>query len=191
MRLAPLLLVPVVALSACSGDPVAEPGPLPTIGTDECSAGAGATEVPASCVPSQGPEGPPPVPTGSYPPTSAEIDPVTIPAAPTDLARGGNDADPSLTTRAFTVTVPQGRRLEVTAACDGATFLEVETEPASVAELTMSCFEPSGVSELTVGDDQVQAAPKQFRVTVTTKAPSRWFVAVGSTDAPLPSDGPA
>jgi hypothetical protein len=191
LRLAPVLLC--LALTACSdGGAVDEPDALPTatnaLPAVCASLQPGATQVPAECV-EQGPDAPPEVPTGRYPATSAEIAAVTLPAAPTDLARGGNDADPALTTRAFTVTVPRGRRLQVTAACDGATFLDVDTEPASNAELRMSCFEEGAVSELTVGDDVVQGAPKQFRVTVTTQAPSRWFAAVGSTADPLPSPG--
>ena len=193
MRLASPLLCLLLVLPACSdGDGVEEPDALPkaTGGLPAACASVqpGATEVPAECV-AQGPDAPPAVPTDRYPATSAEIPVVTLPAAPSDLARGGNDADPALATRTFTVTVPQGRRLQVTAACDGATFLDVDTVPASNAELRMSCFEQGAVSELTVGDDVFQAAPKQFRVTVTTQAPSRWFAAVGSTADPLPSPG--
>jgi hypothetical protein len=194
LRLAPLLLCLPLVLSSCSDDTESQgPAPLPT-GTGLPAACASlapdAPEVPAECVVEPS-DGPPPIPTGSYPRTSAEIEAVTIPSAPTDLVRGGNDTDPTLATRTFSVTVPQGRRLELTAACNGATFLEVATVPESKAEVTMSCFEPGGISEITVSDDVFQTAPKQYQVTVTTKAPSRWYVALGSTAEPLPSDGPA
>ena len=191
MRLAPLLLCLPLVLSGCSDDPaVEEPDALPTATASLPAACAslqpGATEVPAECV-EQGPDAPPEVPVDAFPKTSAEIEAVTLPPAPTDLARGGNDADPALTTRTFSVTVPQGRRLQVTAACNGATFLDVETVPSSSAELRMSCFEQGAVSELTDGDDEVRTAPTRFQVTVTTEAPSRWYAAVGSTSEPLPS----
>lgn len=189
MRLAPLLLALPLVLTACSSDPEASPGPsaLPTLAAPTGCPTVGATEIPTECVPNQASDGPPPIPVGKYPPTSAEIKPVVLAAAPGDLAAGGNDKDPTLLTRTFDVTVPAGARLSLAAACDGATFLEAKTVPASKAELTISCFDTDGPSELTVSDDVFQPAPKAFKVTITTKAPSRWYVAVGGTMDPLAS----
>lgn len=186
MRLAPLLLALPLLVTACSSDPATtEPTALPTVDSEGCEQFANATEIPERCVQSQV-TAKPEVPKGRYPKTSAEIAAVTLEAEPGDLARGGNDVDPTLTTRTFRVTVPKGGRLEVTAACNGATFLEVETVPDSLAELTMSCFEEGSTSELSVSDDVFQPAPKSFDVTVTTQAPSRWFATVGSTTEALP-----
>ncbi|MDP3713482.1 MAG: hypothetical protein Q8R60_13485 [Mycobacteriales bacterium] len=187
MRLAPLLLALPLLLTACSSeDPTTpEPTALATSGDDDCDQFVNATEIPERCVPNQV-TAKPEVPKGRYPATSAEIAAVTLEAEAGDLARGGNDADPTLTTQTFRVTVPKGGRLEVTAACNGATFLEVATVPDSLAELTMSCFEEGSTSELSVSDDVFQPAPKSFDVTVTTQAPSRWFATVGSTSEALP-----
>lgn len=189
MRFAPLLLALPLLLTACSSDDPTTPEPraLETSGgADDCEQFVNATEIPDRCISGPQVTAKPEVPKDRYPATSAAIAPVTLEAEPGDLARGGNDADPTLTTRTFRVTVPKGGRLEVTAACNGATFLEVATVPDSLAELTMSCFEEGSTSELSVSDDVFQPAPKSFDVTVTTQAPSRWFAAVGSTTEALP-----
>jgi hypothetical protein len=189
LRFAPLLLTLPLLLTACSSDDPSTPEPsaLATSGgTDDCDQFVNATEIPERCIPNQV-TAKPEVPSARYPKTSAEIAAVTLAAEAGDLARGGNDADPTLTTQTFRVTVPKGGRLEVTAACNGATFLEVATVPDSLAELTMSCFEEGSTSELSVSDNVFQPAPKSFDVTVTTQAPSRWFAAVGSTTEALPT----
>jgi hypothetical protein len=186
LRFAPLLLALPLLLTGCSGD-TKEPDPLSTGDTpSNCPTGA-SNEVDPRCV-SEGPEAPPEIPFGDFPKTSAEIAAVTIPSGPGELARGGNDVDPSLTTRTFEVTVPAGSRLLVTVACNGATFLDATTEPDSLAEVNMSCFEKSGgVSELAVGDTVVQKSPTRFSVTVKTSAPSRWFASVSATTEALPT----
>lgn len=188
MRLAPLLLALPLLLTACSNDPqTPTPTALPTVDDKGCEQFVNATEIPDRCA---GPQltAKPTVPTGRYPKTSAEIPAVTLEPVPGDLVRGGNDVDPTLSTRTFAVTVPKGGRLRVTTACNGASFLEVVTEPDSLAELTMSCFEQGSTSELTVSDDVFQPAPKTFQVTVKTTAPSRWFAALGSTTEALPTE---
>lgn len=188
MRLAPLLVALPLVLVGCSSDDSASPSPstLPTVGQPLCSIGPDVTELPEECAPQTGPTGPPDIPTSGYPKSSAGIDPVTIPGSPGDLVAGGNDKDPSLQTRTFTATVPKGQRLQITAACEGATFLEVTTVPTSLAEMEISCFDEGGISELTVGDDKFQKAPQSFQVIVKTKAPSRWFVVVSGTAEALP-----
>lgn len=186
MRFVPLLIALPLLVTGCSSGPSTdEPTTLPTIGPSGCPTGA-ATEIPTECVPNQPSDGPPTIPYDNYPKTSAAIEAVTIDAAPGDLARGGNDADPTLTTRTFNVTVPAGARLQIVAACNGAAFLDVTSVPKSKVETTISCFDPGGVSQLGVGDDVFQKSPTSFAVTITVKAPSRWYLAVGSTKEALP-----
>ncbi len=192
MRFVPLLVALPLLLTGCSNGG-GSPGPssLPTVGENGSCPPAGATAIPSDCVTAQPPDGPPPIPFDKFPKTSAAIPAVTIDAAPGDLARGGNDADPTLTTRTFNVTVPAGARLQVVAACNGAAFLDITTVPKTKVDgTTISCFDPGGVSQLGIGDDVVQKSPASFAVTVTVKAPSRWYLAVGSTtEAPPPAEG--
>lgn len=180
----PLLVV--VSLSACSSG-----------GT---TSGPTAVTRPTGCPPNEAPEIRPEcvedsqdfdavaTPTGAAPSGSDAIAPVTLAKQPGDLALGGNEKDPAKTTQTFTVTVPAGSRLRTTAACEGRNQIAVTVSPQSAAAQEFTCGFEGAPAELTVEDSMPVRSPTTFTVTVTAKPPSRWFVAIGATDAPPPPD---
>ena len=174
----------VLALTSCSddGEPRADASPPPTP-TEKCADGTpGGTEcvvddiLQASAAP---------IDKSGAPASSASIPAVKLPSASGDLVTGGNDRQPSLTTRTFVVTVPRGSRLSVSAACQGFAELVVETVPDSKAELGLPCGR-TRPNELTVQDPTPLSAPQRYSVTVTAAAPSRWYAAVGADASPPP-----
>lgn len=172
-----------LALTACSGGSTAAP-PVPP-----ASPGCPLTgPIPVECVPDD--KGfdvsPVPVSTEGAPASSAAIPAVTLPAQPEDLVAGGNDRDPTLTTRTFAVTVPAGARLSVTSACRGFAELDVRTVPDSKAAHTLPCGRSDAI-DITVRDPTLLAAPRRYQVTVRVPAPSRWYVAVGAVTFPAPT----
>ena len=119
---------PAVALLLLTGCTSGSAGEVPLPSPDPCLLDTTAEQVPEECV-EQGPSD-----GGSAPPgSSAAIDPVTLPPATNELARGGNDKDPSLTSQEWEVTVPAGGRLKSTVACNGAGTTELVTVPKSGA----------------------------------------------------------
>lgn len=176
-------LVPLFALIAgCSGSssPTAAPSP------DPCK-DAKAESVPASCIPGeQGAFEAAPSQSGSPPSSSERIPPVTSPSVPGELARGGNDKDPSVTTRNFTVTLPAGQRLVTTLACQGARDVVLTTKPRSGAEQEFACGY-TVPAELTVEDPTPARAATTYVVTVTAKAPARWYVVISASSQPVAS----
>jgi hypothetical protein len=174
-------LTALLLLSACGGS---SGDGEPTI-ADECSK-AGATSIPASCVPGEGgPFDAIPSQSGAPPSRAADIPPVTTPPLEGELARGGNDTDASLTTRTFTVTLPAGQRLRTTLACQGAPTVVLKTTPKSRAEQEFACGYQAP-AELTVEDSVPVSRPTTFSVTVTADGPARWYVVISGTSAPVP-----
>lgn len=177
-RLAPPLLALVLLTGCTSGS--AEEVPLPS--ADPCLLDSSAE----GCV-EEGPSD-----AGSAPPgSSAAIDPVTIPPAPNELARGANDKDPSLAAQEWEVTVPAGGRLKSTVACNGAGMTELVTVPKSGAMQEFRCEYGAEAVELTVAAATPLSEETTYRVTFTAGAPSRWAVVLsyemGAPDAePLP-----
>jgi hypothetical protein len=179
--LAPFLLL-LSACSGSSGDATADPA---TGMPDPCNV-PGATAVPASCLPGEGDFNARPSESGTPPTDAAAISPLTIPPSSGELARGGNDRDPSLSTARFTVVLPAGQRLSTTLACQGAHDVTLTTQPKSEAEQTFGCGYATP-TQLTVEDSVAAKATMTFVVTVTAGAPARWYVVIAGTKAPLPS----
>lgn len=186
MRSALLLAITAVALVGCgsSGDE-APPVTLPS--ASACPVEPPEQGLPAECV--GGETGfdvtPAPVATEGAPASSAEIPAVVFDRVPTDLVTGGNDADPALERRTFTVTVPAGARLSATVACRGFGELTVTTSPRSEVELALPCGQDEPV-DLTVLDPDFETQPATYEVVVEAPAPSRWYAAVGAETTPPP-----
>lgn len=178
------LALAAASLTACtdSGDApsaLAKESPALQCPTD------GLSDVPAECILDDDGFDPSPAPasTVSAPSSSAAIPAVQFDRQPGDLAVGGNDEDPTKQEQVFTVTVAAGARLSVSVACRGFAEMDVTTEPKTLAEVTLPCGDVDPV-ELTVLDPELLEAPVTYRVTVTSPAPSRWYVALGSVTEP-------
>lgn len=172
-------------LAGCSAD-AEQDVPLPAV-PSACPQEAEPVSVPAECIEggSDGDGIPVASPSTSPPATSDSIEPVTNAPTSDELARGGNDQDPALTTRVFTVTVPAGGRLRSQLACDGVGTAKLTTVPSSGAEQEFPCSYEGEPVELTVEDATPLPAPQTYEVTVTVEAPARWFVTLSfATGAP-------
>lgn len=181
MRLTVLLVAGALALAGCSSDTKKEAIPLPS---DACPI-EGA--IPASCVPDDTGFGDPePIDKRDAPASSALIPKVVIPRDAGDLALGGNDLNPALTTKTFSVTVAAGARLSITSGCQGYADLVLTTKPVSKAEHTLRCG-PDEPKEVTVLDPTPLARATTYAVKVVVPGPSRWYVAVGSTTQAAPT----
>ena len=143
--------------------------------------------MPASCIPGEDrPFDTVPSQSGAPPTKTESIPPISQPPVAGELARGGNDTDPALTTRTFTVTLPAGQRLRSTLACQGATTVSLVTKPASGAEQEFACGYDVP-AELTVEDPTPAPAATAYTVTVKAPAPARWYVVLSGTSEPLPA----
>ncbi len=177
-----LLVLPLLtALGACSSGTtpkVTATGPS----ADVCAGvnSGTATAVPESCAPTLGPTSDP----SATATASAQLSPVKLAPDQGQVAAGGNDVDPSLTTMTFHVTIPTGTRLKVHAACLGNHNIVIKTQPTSDAESEFNCGIHGVASEVGVSDPHVVSAPTSFTVTVTTTAPTRWWVNVVGTTEP-------
>jgi hypothetical protein len=69
-----------------------------------------------------------------------------------ELARGGNDKDPSVRTQRFTVTLPAGERPRTTLACQGARSVTLTTSPKSGAEQEFACGYSVPAADVLRGD---------------------------------------
>ena len=176
------MLLMATACSSSGGGGTAARSTAP----DPC-ANPTATEVPASCIPGEGGNFEAiPSQSGAPPTSSAAIPAITQPAEPGELARGGNNQDASLTTKAFVVTLRAGQRLRTTLACQGAHNVVLTTTPTSAAEQTFACSYTS-VAQLTVEDSVRVKTATRFVVKVAAPAPARWYVVISGISTPPPS----
>jgi hypothetical protein len=166
--------------TACGGSS----GGDASVAPDPCS-NATATSVPASCIPGEGNFTAVPSQSGTPPVSSAAIPAVVNPPEPGELARGGNDKDPSVLVRRFTVTLPAGERLRTTLACQGAHSIVLTTTPKSAAEQEFTC-DYAAPAQLSVEDSVPASAPTSYVVTVKVQAPARWYVVISGTKTPVP-----
>lgn len=182
-----VLALSLFTLTACSSDPSPAPDPI-AMPSDVCPID-GISPIPAECVP--GDRGfdvvPVPVDKSGAPASSASIPAVVLTRQPGDLVAGGNDVDPSLTTRTFTVTVAAGARLSATSACRGFAELEVRSVPPTKIAHTLPCGQDQAI-DLTVLDPTLLSKRQTYQVTVTAPAPSRWFLVLGSVTRPAPTN---
>ncbi len=173
VRLGAALLMAVLIGCGSSNDRAAAPPP------DPC---------PPTC---PGSLAPLPSPTGSDPPEgSAAYDALVVAPEPGELARGGNDADASLTMRTFDVTVPAGSRLRTRTVCQGRTSVTVRIDPASQAESELPCTEDAP-HELIVEEQEQRVTNTAYRVVVTAPSPARWYAVLSAVPGPpLPTGSP-
>ncbi|MCW2778481.1 MAG: hypothetical protein JWN17_2206 [Frankiales bacterium] len=188
-RPALVLAACALSLTACTGSSKDEAGPTAAPARpSDCPTAESSTQVPADCVEDSKDFDYVATPTAKPTGSSADLASVVLPEDPQDLARGGNDTDPTKKTQTFKVVVPAGSRLRTTAACEGADKIVLTTVPDSAAAQEFTCGFEGTPAELTVEDSVPVKTATTFTVTVTTTPPSRWYVAVGATSAPPPPD---
>ncbi len=176
-RPAAVLVSLLAALAGCGGTPT------PAATGDPCAVSTSTTSLPGNCAPTTESTADP----SSTVTATGQLPPLRLSPDPGQLAAGGNDTAPSLTTATFSVTLPAGTRLKIHVACAGKDFMKVTTVPDSKARLELKCGAGGSAAEVAVLDPAVVSTPTHYVVTVKTTAPARWWVNISGSKQPAAS----